>query len=416
MINKRIERMILGLFLGPQCDFIGTTAAIIAGSLAAAGSVGSSAISAHAAGKAGNAGATAAERAANLQHQDTAAALAFQKQQYADQQRIMQPWINTGQQANQSLAYLMGLKPNSQNAYQAPRVDPSQAARDAMVQALQTVNQPYKQRWEQIRTFPQMRRLHKHGSRPEFHSNICLEALHGELTTMPRVKAHSRLCSDPNDVMGKPQLDGSSNVGGFGELAQNFNDQFKAPDSITEQNDPGFQARLNLGQQALERSAAARGNVLSGGTLKDLNQFSQDYASNEYGNVYNRAFNEFSNRYNIFKQNQADKFNRYSALSGGGQVSAGQLGTLGQSAANNVGNILQNSGAQIGNDLQNAGAARASGYVGAGNAWGGALQNGTNGLLSLYLLSKMGGNAPGAANQTPTGGYYDYGSTIAGFR
>jgi hypothetical protein len=38
MINKRIERMILGLFLGPQCDFIGTTAAMIAGSLAAAGS------------------------------------------------------------------------------------------------------------------------------------------------------------------------------------------------------------------------------------------------------------------------------------------------------------------------------------------------------------------------------------------
>jgi hypothetical protein len=188
------------------------------------------------------------------------------------------------------------------------------------------------------------------------------------------------------------QFDGSSNVGGFGELAQNFNEQFKAPDSISEQNDPGFQARLNLGQQALERSAAARGNVLSGGTLKDLNQFSQDYASNEYGNVYNRAFNEFSNRYNIFKQNQADKFNRYSALSGGGQVSAGQLGTLGQSAANNVGNILQNSGAQIGNDLQNAGAARASGYVGAGNAWGSALQSGTNGLLSLYLLSKMGGN------------------------
>jgi hypothetical protein len=135
MINKRIERMILGLFLGPQCDFIGTTAAIIAGSLAAAGSVGSSAIGAHAAGKAANAQATAAERAANLQHQDTAAALAFQKQQYADQQRIMAPWINTGQQANQSLAYLMGLKPNSQNAYQAPRVDPSQAARDAMVGA-----------------------------------------------------------------------------------------------------------------------------------------------------------------------------------------------------------------------------------------------------------------------------------------
>jgi hypothetical protein len=396
MINKRIERMILGLFLGPQCDFIGTTAAIIAGSLAAAGSVGSSAIGAHAAGKAANAQSTAAQQAANLQHQDTAAALAFQKQQYADQQRIMQPWINTGQQANQSLAYLMGLKPNSQNAYQAPHVDPSQGVRDAITgapnsqSALQAAlasdqnvspDAATTQQWEAQGIPLQYIPLPGGGSIARRTDNDAKGE--GQQQTMQY---------DPNDVMGKPQFDGSSNVGGFGELAQNFNEQFKAPDSISEQNDPGFQARLNLGQQALERSAAARGNVLSGGTLKDLNQFSQDYASNEYGNVYNRAFNEFSNRYNIFKQNQADKFNRYSALSGGGQVSAGQLGTLGQSAANNVGNILQNSGAQIGNDLQNAGAARASGYVGAGNAWGSALQSGTNGLLSLYLLSKMGGN------------------------
>jgi hypothetical protein len=47
----------------------------------------------------------------------------------------MAPWINTGQQANQTLAYLMGLKPNSPNAYQAPTPNPSQAARDALVGA-----------------------------------------------------------------------------------------------------------------------------------------------------------------------------------------------------------------------------------------------------------------------------------------
>jgi hypothetical protein len=365
-----------------------STAAIVAGT--AAGAIGSSAISAHAAGKAANAGATAAERSANLQHQDTAAALAFQKQQYADQQRIMAPWINTGQQANQSLAYLMGLKPNSQNAYQAPRVDPSQGVRDAITGA------PNSQSALQAALSSDQ------NVSPDAATTQQWEAQGIPLQYIPLPGGGSIARRTDNDAKGEGQqqimtmADGSqpdySAAGTAGELAQNFNEQFKAPDSISEQNDPGFQARLQQGQQALERSAAARGNVLSGGTLKDLNQFSQDYASNEYGNVYNRAFNEFSNRYNIFKQNQADKFNRYSALSGGGQVSAGQLGTLGQSAANNVGNILQNSGAQIGNDIQNAGAARASGYVGAGNAWGSALQSGTNGLLSLYLLSKMGGN------------------------
>src|SRR5712692_2716617 len=70
--------------------------------------------------------------------------------------------------------------------------------------------------------------------------------------------------------------------GGFPDWKQ----QFQAPTNVTEQNDPGFQFRLQQGEQALERSAAARGNLLSGGTAKALTQYGQDYASNEYGNVY----------------------------------------------------------------------------------------------------------------------------------
>lgn len=159
-------------------------------------------------------------------------------------------------------------------------------------------------------------------------------------------------------------------------------EQFQAPTSVTEQNDPGYQFRLQQGAQALQNSAAARGGLLSGNTAKALEDYSQNYASNEYGNVYSRAYNEYATRYNQFQQNQANEFNRLSSLAGGGQVAAGQLGQLGQAAANNVGYLA----GQQGQFLQNAGAARASGYIGSNNQFQSMLGN----LQGNMLLASLG--------------------------
>jgi hypothetical protein len=162
------------------------------------------------------------------------------------------------------------------------------------------------------------------------------------------------------------------NTGGFPD----WKETFQAPTDVTEQNDPGFQARLKMGSQALERSAAARGGVLSGGTAKALTNYAQDYASNEYSNVYGRAFNEYATRYNQFQNNQTNKFNRYATISGVGQQSANQLGYLGQQSAGNVGNILMQGSQYQGNAYQNAAYQRASGY----NSAAGSLSN----LLGYY--------------------------------
>lgn len=54
------------------------------------------------------------------------------------------------------------------------------------------------------------------------------------------------------------------------------------------QNDPGYQFRMKSGQNALESSAAARGNLNSGATLKALQRYGQDFGSNEYQNAYGR--------------------------------------------------------------------------------------------------------------------------------
>jgi hypothetical protein len=126
--------------------------------------------------------------------------------------------------------------------------------------------------------------------------------------------------------------------------------------------------------KALQNSASARGDLLSGNTLAATTQYGQDYASGEYGNVYNRAMQEYQNRFNVYNANQTNKFNRLASLSGVGQTSAQQLGQSGQAAANNISNTLLTSGQQIGQNMNNAAAATASGYVGAGNAWGGAVE------------------------------------------
>src|SRR6476469_6841143 len=74
------------------------------------------------------------------------------------------------------------------------------------------------------------------------------------------------------------------------------------------QKDPGYDFRMAEGQKALERSAAARGGLNSGATMKALAQYGQDFASNEYQNAYNR-----------FNNDQSTRFNRLSSLAGLGQ-------------------------------------------------------------------------------------------------
>jgi hypothetical protein len=132
----------------------------------------------------------------------------------------------------------------------------------------------------------------------------------------------------------------------FGSLAKPFGmEQF--------QQDPGYAFRQSEGMKALERSAAARGGLLSGGTLKGIQRFGQDLASQEYGNAFNR-----------YQAERAARLNPLQSLMGSGQSSANTLtSAIGQAGQNEAAN------------LYNAGQARASGYVGSANALGGALSS-----------------------------------------
>ena len=105
---------------------------------------------------------------------------------------------------------------------------------------------------------------------------------------------------------------GSSFAGG-GFSYKPWDQKFVAPTNVTEANDPGFQFRLDQGQRALQRSAAASGTLLTGGTAQDLQNLGQQQASAEYGNVYNRAMQQYQQGYGDYLGNYNRAFQDYQA-------------------------------------------------------------------------------------------------------
>ena len=172
-------------------------------------------------------------------------------------------------------------------------------------------------------------------------------------------------------------IGGDANAPGYGSMAKAFGaDQF--------QQDPGYAFRQSEGLKALERSAAARGNLLSGSTLKGVQRFGQDLASQEYQNAFNR-----------YQIERSARLNPLQSLMGSGQsatnVMTGAAGQMGQNEAAN---------------LYNAGQARASGYVGQANALSNALGQVGGIAMQMPMQNAMIGyynrGAPGGMNNSIT--------------
>ena len=139
-------------------------------------------------------------------------------------------------------------------------------------------------------------------------------------------------------------LPGGTQGADFGKYAKDFGmSDFTA--------DPGYAFRMSEGLKGLERSAAARGGLLSGTGLKNISRFGQDLASQEYQNAFNR-----------YQVNRANQLNPL-----------GSLLASGQSAAANQGSAAGQYGATAGANITGAGAATAAGNVGATNALTNAL-------------------------------------------
>jgi hypothetical protein len=206
------------------------------------------------------------------------------------------------------------------------------------------------------------------------------------------------------------------------------------------QADPGYAFRLSEGMKALDRTAASRGGLLSGATLKGAQRYGSDLASQEYGNAYNRfqtnrsaqsqeyqnAFNRYQAERAAQEQNYGNAFNRFQAertntlaplqsLAGVGQSAAQQAqqasqayGAAGTSTYGNLAsgqtNALANYGNAAASNAIGAGNARASGYVGGANAISGAVGQGLNFYQNQNLANQLQYN--NLSNQYGAGNVY----------
>lgn len=100
--------------------------------------------------------------------------------------------------------------------------------------------------------------------------------------------------------------------------------QFQAPGAEGMFADPGYQFRLDQGRKALEQSAAGRGTLRTGGTLKDILGYGQNMASQEYGNVFNRALSAYTNNYNAARDAYAPQLATWERGQSAGQTAATQ--------------------------------------------------------------------------------------------
>lgn len=169
-----------------------------------------------------------------------------------------------------------------------------------------------------------------------------------------------------------------------GEFGSPQQFQFGAAEFNANQ-DPGYAFRMSEGMKALDRTAAARGGLLSGSAMKGAQRFGQELGSQEYQNAFNRALTGF----NANQQSNNNLFNRLSGVAGTGQTSAQQIGDAGQNMTSGMGSAMGNYANQAGDAFQNAAQARASGYVGSQNALGNALSQGINYYGQQQAMSRM---------------------------
>ncbi len=156
------------------------------------------------------------------------------------------------------------------------------------------------------------------------------------------------------DLLG---LSSNRRAPGYGSLSKNFT-------MADFQADPGYAFRMTEGLKALDRQAAARGGLISGGALKAAQGYGQDLASQEYMNAFNR-----------FQTNRTNLLNPLQAMTGTGQTATTTLSQAGQNMGTNVSNAMGASGQAQMNAMTAGADARASGYLGAQEGWNQAINS-----------------------------------------
>lgn len=124
---------------------------------------------------------------------------------------------------------------------------------------------------------------------------------------------------------------------------------------------PFYQNPLKEGIKAIDGSAAARGNLLSSGNLKNVTQYAGDYATRQFGSYMDRLY---------------------------------QLAGMGGNAAAQTGQAALSTGRGVADSQMAAGEAKASGIVGGANALSQGVQGIGSNLAYLAMQPTSGYQLP----------------------
>lgn len=198
---------------------------------------------------------------------------------------------------------------------------------------------------------------------------------------------------------------------------------------------PGYQFQLQQGLQSVNNSAAAKGSLMSGRTMKELNNYAQGVASTGFADAWSRgqqayqnafarkqqrfqqgqegyqnAFNNQQTQYGQGQQSLQNAYNRYTNNQGN-QYSrlAGLVGTGANAAGTSAGIVSQNAQnvAQQNQNVSNTMSGASSNYAdNTGNIAYGRGQNNANMYTGLgnSLTDLAGRYLAGSSNNATLGG------------
>lgn len=154
--------------------------------------------------------------------------------------------------------------------------------------------------------------------------------------------------------------------------------------------DPSMQFTMQQGMNALQNSAAASGNLLSGQTLKDITNYSQGLAGTNWQNAYQNALADTNRRYGVDANDRAFNYTAQTGDRDFNNANAQFLASLGMQGTNAQSQLAQSLATLLSGNSVAAGQAQGAGTIGANNALGSSLSQIISQLYGNNILSQLG--------------------------
>ena len=175
-------------------------------------------------------------------------------------------------------------------------------------------------------------------------------------------------------------VDPGSDAGGVG-YGFNVNDYL----------DPSMAFQMSQGLNALQNSAAARGNLNSGQTLKDILAYSQGLAGQDFNNAFNRAANVRDFTYGVDTGDRAFAYNAMNNDRNFNYNTLRDLAGMGLSGAGQASNADTSLSGLIAALISNQGQIQGTGGIGGSNS----INNTISAILNQLMQSRLVGNVFG---------------------